>query len=242
MQRTLSIAKREFFAYFNSPIAYIVLTVFLLAVGILFFIMSGFFIVNEATMRGFFNAFHHPMFPVFPLFAAAVTMRLIAEEKRQGTFEILVTLPVRDVEIVLGKYLAAFLFLAAVLVLTLGYPVTVSLAADMDWGPILGGYVGLLLLGASYLAIGMLASTLTEHQIIAFFTAIVISFFFYYVSYSTAFLPAGIASFVQYVSFTYHFNNLSRGVVDSRDVLFFLSIIVAALAGATLALKARKWR
>ncbi len=242
MQRTLSIAKREFFAYFNSPIAYIVLSVFLLAVGIMFFIMSGFFIVNEATMRGFFNAFHHPMFPVLPLFAAAVTMRLIAEEKRQGTFEILVTLPVRDVEIVLGKYLAALLFLAAVLVLTLGYPITVSLAADMDWGPILGGYVGLLLLGASYLAIGLLASSLTEHQIIAFFSAIVISFFFYYVSYSSAFLPASIASLVQYMSFTYHFNNLSRGVVDSRDVLFFLSIIVAALAGATLALKARKWR
>ncbi|MBW2260878.1 MAG: ABC transporter permease subunit [Deltaproteobacteria bacterium] len=242
MQRTISIAKREFFAYFNSPIAYIVLTVFLLAVGILFFIMSGFFIVNEATMRGFFNAFHHPMFPVFPLFAAAVTMRLIAEEKRQGTFEILVTLPVRDVEIILGKYLAALMFLAAVLILTLGYPITVSLAADMDWGPILGGYMGLLLLGASYLAIGLLASSLTEHQVIAFFSAIVISFSFYYVSYSSAFLPASIASFVQYMSFTYHFNNLSRGVVDSRDVLFFLSIIVAALAGATLALKARKWR
>jgi ABC-2 type transport system permease protein len=242
MQRTFSIARREFFAYFNSPIAYIILTVFLLAVGILFFIMSGFFIVNEATMRGFFNAFHHPMFPVFPLFAAAVTMRLISEEKRQGTFEILVTLPVRDSEVILGKYLAALMFLVAVLLLSLGYPITVSMAADMDWGPILGGYLGLLLLGGTYLAIGLLASSITEHQIIAFFVSIVISFFFYYVNYFSTFAPAGLASFVQYISFTYHFNNLSRGVVDSRDVIYFLSITVAALMGAILSLKARKWR
>lgn len=242
MQRTLSIARREFFAYFNSPIAYIVLTVFLLAVGILFFIMSGFFLVNEASMRGFFNSFHHPMFPVFPLFAAAVTMRLIAEERRQGTFEILVTLPVRDVEVILGKYLASLMFLVAVLVLTLGYPITISMAADLDWGPILGGYLGLLLLGGAYLSIGMLASTLSVHQIIAFFTAIVISFFFFYVNYASAVMPSSIASFLQYVSFTYHFNNMARGVVDSRDVLYFLGIIVAALAGAVLSLKARKWR
>jgi ABC-2 type transport system permease protein len=242
VQRTFSIARREFLAYFNSPIAYIILSVFLLTVGILFFIMSGFFIVNEASMRGFFNAFHHPMFPVLPLFTAAVTMRLIAEEKRQGTFEILVTLPVRDVEIVMGKYLASLMFLVAVLVLTLGYPITVSMAADLDWGPILGGYLGLLLLGGAYLAIGLLASSITEHQIIAFFTAIVISFLFYYVNYASAFMPPSLASFVQYVSFTYHFGNISRGVVDSRDVLYFLSITTAALMGAVLSLKARKWR
>lgn len=242
MQRTISIAKREFFAYFNSPIAYIVLSVFLLAVGIMFFIMSGFFVANEASMRGFFNAFHHPMFPVLPLFAGAVTMRLVAEEKRQGTFEILMTLPVRDGEVVMGKYLASLMFLGAVLIMTLGYPITVSMAADLDWGPILGGYLGLVLLGGAYLAIGLLSTSVTEHQIIAFFTAIVISFFFYYVSYSSVFLPSGLASLVQYISFTYHFNNLARGVVDSRDVLFFLSIIAAALLGAVLSLKARRWR
>jgi ABC-2 type transport system permease protein len=242
MQRTLSIAKREFFAYFNSPIAYIVLSVFLLAVGILFFIMGGFFIVNEATMRGFFNAFHHPMFPVFPLFAAAVTMRLIAEEKRQGTFEVLATLPVRDGEIVMGKYLAALGFLCVVLVISLGYPITISMAADLDWGPVVGGYVGLLLLGGAYLAIGLMASTFTVHQIIAFFTAVVISFFFYYVNYGAAFTPGPLATILQYVSFTYHFSNLARGVLDTRDVLFFVSVIAAALMGAVLSLQSRKWR
>ncbi len=242
MPRTLSIAKREFFAYFNSPIAYIVMSVFLLAVGILFFIMGGFFIVNEATLRSFFNAFHHPMFPVFPLFAAAATMRLIAEEKRQGTFEILMTLPVRDVEVVLGKYLAALGFLCVVLVVSLGYPISLSFAADLDWGPIVGGYVGLVLLGAAYLAIGLLASSLTVHQIIAFFAAVVISFFFYYVSYGATFTPGPVASVLQYVSFTYHFSNLARGVIDSRDVLYFVSVTVAALMGSVLSLQARKWR
>lgn len=242
MQRTLSIAKREFLAYFNSPIAYIVMSVFLLAVGILFFIMGGFFIVNEASMRSFFSAFHHPMFPVFPLFAAAVTMRLIAEEKRQGTFEILMTLPVRDAEVILGKYLAALGFLVVVLVISLGYPITISFAADLDWGPVVGGYVGLFLLGGAYLAIGLLASTLTVHQIIAFFSAVVISFFFYYVNYGATFTPGSLASVLQYISFTYHFSNLARGVIDSRDVIYFLSIIVAALMGAMLSLQARKWR
>jgi len=242
MNRTLSIARREFLAYFNSPIAYIILSVLLFAVGLLFLQMSGFFLVNEATMRSFFNSFHHPMFPVFPLFAAAVTMRLIAEEKRQGTFEVLVTLPVRDAEIVLGKYLASVAFLVVVLVLTLGFPITISMAADMDWGPIIGGYVGLLLLGSAYLSIGLLASSLTEHQIIAFFTAVVISFFFFYVNYATTFVPGSLASFLQYISFTYHFNNLARGVVDTRDVFYFLSIIVVADMGAILALKARRWR
>jgi len=242
MLRTMTIARREFFAFFNSAIAYIVLCVFLLAVGILFFIMSGFFITNEATMRGFFNSFHHPMFPVLPLFAAAVTMRLIAEEKRQGTFEILMTLPVREAEIVLGKYLASLVFLAVVLLITLGYPITISFASDLDWGPIFGGYVGLLLLGGAYLAIGLLASSITEHQIIAFFSAVVISFFFYYVNYAGAFLPASLSSFVQYLSFTYHFGNLARGVIDSRDVLYLASVIAACLMGAVLSLKARKWR
>lgn len=175
-------------------------------------------------------------------FAPAVTMKLIAEEKRSGTFEVLVTLPVRDSEVILGKYLASVALLAIALFMTLPFALTVSLFGDIDTGPIIGGYIGLFLLGASYLAIGFMASTFTEHQIIAFFVAAFISFIFFLLNRLLIFLPESLASVLEYISFDYHFEGIARGVIDSRNIIYFLSFIAICLIISYRSLESRRWK
>ncbi|MBW2031824.1 MAG: ABC transporter permease subunit, partial [Deltaproteobacteria bacterium] len=165
MRQVKHIFRKEFTAYFISPIAYIVISVFLIVTGWFFF--STFFLFNQADLRVFFG-----LLPLtFSFFVPAVTMRLFSEELNLGTYETLMTLPVTFREVVLGKFLAGAGFVAAMLVPTLAYPVCVSLMGDLDWGPVLGGYLGAILLGASYAAVGLFASSLTRNQIIAFITA-----------------------------------------------------------------------
>jgi ABC-2 type transport system permease protein len=236
MRNTWIIFKREFRSYFDSPVAYIVISIFLILIGWFFF--SPFFIANRATMRDFFI-----LVPIMYLFfAPAVAMRLIAEEKRSGTIEILITLPVRDQEVILGKYFASLALLLVALILTLPFPITVSYLGDLDWGPVWGGYLGLFLMGGAYLAIGILASTWSEHQLVAFFTALFISLIFFFLNRFLPLLPDAIASPVEYLSFDYHYRNIARGVIDSRNLVFFLSIIGACLLLAFRGLESRKWK
>ena len=156
------ILKREFKSYFLSPIAYIVISLFLIVTGWFFF--SVFFIAGRADLRDFFS-----MLPLVLSFAIpAITMRCFAEELRSGSFEILLTLPVTQLEILLGKYVAALGFVVLMLVPTLSYAIFISLLGELDWGPVLGGYIGSVLLAGSYCAVGLLASSLTKNQIIAF--------------------------------------------------------------------------
>jgi ABC-2 type transport system permease protein len=236
MLTTYSIARREFKAYFNSPVAYFVITVFLVMVGILFFI--PFFAQDRVSMRGFFSLI--PFLLVF--FGPAITMRLIAEERRSGTLETLITMPVRDVDVILGKFLSAFGLLIVALALTLPYAVTVSRFGALDWGPVWGGYLGLLLIGAAYLSLGLLASSWTENQIVAFVIGLFLSMFFLMVDNFLVFLPAQAAPWIEYLSFNYHFRNAARGMIDSRDVIFFLSFTVLCLFGAFRSLESRRWR
>ena len=154
MSATLAITKRELRTYFNSPVAYIVVTVFMLLAGYLFF--NTVFIEKQAEMRGYFGLM--PM--LFTFIIPAITMRLIAEEKGSGTLELLITMPVRDWEVVVGKFLAALGLLAVLLALTLVYAFTLSTIGPLDKGPAYGGYLGLLLMGAAYVAIGVMASSL----------------------------------------------------------------------------------
>ncbi|MCU0663355.1 MAG: ABC transporter permease subunit [Myxococcota bacterium] len=236
MNNTLAIARREFRAYFNSPVAYFVITVFLVMVGILFFV--PFFAQDRASMRDFFALV--PFLLIF--FGPAITMRLIAEERRSGTLEMLLTMPVRDTDVIVGKFIAALgLFLVALL-LTLPYAFTVSTFGELDWGPVMGGYLGLLLLGAATLAIGLFASSQTENQIVAFVVALIITMFFTMVDRFAAFMPAVAVPFVEFLSISTHFENAARGVVDSRDVLYFLSLTALALFLSFRALEARRWR
>jgi ABC-2 type transport system permease protein len=236
MRAIMTIARREFKAYFNSPVAYIVITIFLALVGIMFFV--PFFAQDRVSMRDFFSL--APFLFVF--FAPAITMRLIAEERRSGTLELLITLPLRDVDVIMGKFLAALALLAVALLLTLPYAISIAQFGDLDWGPVWGGYVGLLLLGCVFLAIGLMASSFTENQIIAFVVALFLSMIFLMLDRFVMFLPSWLSQWVEYLSFTAHFRNASRGLIDTRDVVFYLSFTVLCMFLAFRSLESRRWR
>lgn len=247
MNKVWIIGKREFMSYFNSPIAYVTLAIFLLLVGLDFFFgflgtVSGssqeFFEANEASLRNLFEGI--PI--LFAVFLPAVSMRMISEEKKTGTMELLTTLPVRDRDIILGKFLGGLLFLAVALGLTLPYAVTVIALGRPDMGPIIGGYFGVAMVGAAYLAIGLLASTWTRNQIIAFIVAALLCAFLYFVDQLIGSAWEVSREYLAQLSFRAHAQNISRGVLDSRDFVFFISMIVLALVLSTYSLESRKWR
>ncbi|MBR1403874.1 MAG: ABC transporter permease [Treponema sp.] len=212
------IFRREIKSYFTSPIAYIVTGLFLLASGFLFF--NTFFLINRAELRQFFG-----LLPIIlSFFIPALTMRLLAEEKRSGSYETLLTLPVTEVQIVTGKFLASFVAGAVMLVPTLCYAITCYIFGKPDAGPMIGGYLGALFLIASFSAIGLFASSVTKNQIIAFFIAFAICIVFTLISSFLIFMPAAIVSFFDFFSAYSHFESISRGIIDSRDVVYFVSL------------------
>ena len=188
-------------------------------------------------MRAFFGM--APFF--FAIFAPAITMRLLAEERRSGTIQLLATMPVRDVEVVTGKFFAALGLVAVALGLTLPYALTVSRLGNPDWGPILGGYLGLLLMCGAYVGIGLLASALTESQIVAFIVGFLVCFFFFMLEKVIGYVSQELVQVFQYISFDHHFQNIARGVIDSRNIIYYLSVIVFSLVAASQVLQRRKW-
>jgi len=230
-----AVYRREVAGYFNQPVAYIVITAYLLICG--WFFTSNVFLAGQADVRGFFAA--APLILVF--FAPAITMRLMAEEWRNGTMELLLTLPVRDSEVVAGKFLAAFTVFAVAQLFTFAYPLTVSLLGNMDLGQTVAGYVGLLLLGAAFLAVGVLASALTASQVVAFIVSFFVCFGLFLVGKALPLMPQALEPVLEALAVDGHFENLVKGVVDSRDVLYFLSIVVLCLAGTVHALQGRRW-
>ncbi len=236
MSATLAITKREMRAYFNSPVAYIVITAFMLIAGFLFF--QNVFIEKQAEMRGYFGL--APM--LFSFIIPAITMRLLAEERGSGTLELLITMPVRDWEVVVGKFLAAFGLLAVLLGLTFIYALTVASIGPLDKGPAYGGYFGLLLMGGAYVAIGVMASSLTRNQIVAFILAFAISFALYLFGKIVQVVPAGLQPVIAFLSIDGHFESISRGVIDTRDILYYLSVMAISLVIATVSLESRKWK
>jgi ABC-2 type transport system permease protein len=234
MHNIICIFKREFRSYFDSPIAYIVLTFFLLIAG--YFFSTNLFLMNQANLRTLFGVV--PLLFVF--FIPAISMRLIAEEKKSGTIELLFTYPIKDTEIILGKYLAALVLIGVMLLFTTVYAFSVSALGDMDAGQAFAGYIGLLLLGAAYLAMGIFASSLTENQIVAFIAALAISFFFFILDKILFFVPASLASILEYLSIEYHFQNIARGVIDTRNLIYYGSVIFIGLMLASHMLSRRK--
>jgi ABC-2 type transport system permease protein len=233
MRQVPHIFKKEFRTYFVSPIAYIVISVFLIVVGWFFF--STFFLFNQAGLRNFFVLL--PI--VFAFVIPAVTMRLFSEELHIGSYEILLTMPVTFREVVLGKFLASTAFIAAMLFPTLAYPVTVSFLGDLDWGPVVGGYVGALLLGASFAGIGLFASSLTRNQIVAFIIGVAVCFALVLIDKIIFLVPAPLAGVLQYLGAGYHFENIAKGILDSRDILYFLSVIFLSLYATKLAMEGK---
>ena len=234
MTRTLQIFKKELKDYFVSPIAYIVICIFLLISGGFFF--STFFIFNHANLRNFFNLLPLTYSFVIP----AVTMRLFAEEIHSGSYEMLLTLPVKLSDIVLGKFLAGAVFAAIMLTPTLAYAVSISFIGDLDWGPVAGGYIGAVLLGAAYSAVGVFASSLTKNQIVAFITGMVICFALTLFDKLVFFFPPLVVDVFTYIAAGYHFENISKGILDTRDVLYFASMIFAFLYGAHLVMQEKR--
>jgi ABC-2 type transport system permease protein len=233
MRQAVCIFRKEFFTYFASPIAYIVIAIFLLVTGWFFF--STFFLFNQASLRSFFRLL--PI--VFAFVVPAVTMRQFAEELNIGSYETLLTLPVRFVDIVIGKFLASTAFVAAMLVSTLAYPVIVALLGELDGGPVVGGYLGALLLGAAFSAIGLFASALTRNQIVAFIIGLAICFGLCIIDQIVFFLPPTLLKPIAYLAADVHFENIARGVIDTRDIVYFASVCFIGLYATFLALKAK---
>ena len=235
MSHILTIGGRQFRSYFNGPVAYIVICIVMLALG--FFFWNMFFLYGRASAREMFRWLS--LILVFAL--PALTMGLLAEEKRTGTIELLITMPVTDAQVILGKFIGVFGLYAVILVLTLAYPLSVSTLGNLDWGPVWSGYLGLLLQGSAVLAIGLMASSWTDNQLIALFVALTLSVFFWVLDKFLALLPTNAASALEWLSFDYHFQSMARGVVDLRAVLFFFSVTIFALALAFRALESRRW-
>jgi ABC-2 type transport system permease protein len=242
----LAIFYKEINAFFSSLIGYIVVGVFLVLMGLVLWVFPDYSILdsNYANMDTLFAI--APM--IFLFLIPAVTMRTFAEEKQSGTIELLVTRPVSDWEIVGGKFLACFVLVLFALVPTVLYYITVyQLGApqgNLDSGGILGSYIGLMFLAAAFVAIGVFASSLTNNQIVAFVLATFLCFFVYLAFDYLSRLPIFFGKtddIVQSIGISYHYNSVSRGVLDSRDVIYFGSVIAIFLASTVLSLGRRKW-
>jgi len=230
MRQVVHIFRKEFSAYFISPIAYIVISIFLLITGWFFF--TTFFLFNQANLRTFYT-----LLPVvFAFVIPAITMRLISEELNIGSDEILLTMPVTYTDVILGKFLASVALVITMLIPTLAYPLTVSFMGQLDWGPVLGGYIGAVFMGAAFSAVGLFASALTRNQIIAFIIGLAICFSLTLVDKMLFFLPQSLLGVFSYLGADFHFQNIAKGIIDSRDILYFISVCFVGLFGAHLAL------
>ena len=194
-----------------------------------------FFLYNQADLRNFFTLLPMSLSFVVP----AITMRLFSEELNVGSYEILLTLPVTFRDVILGKFLASTAFIAAMLIPTLAYPITVSFIGDLDWGPVAGGYIGAVMLGAAFSAVGLFASSMTRNQIIAFIVGLAICFALTLVDKMLFFLPQSLLGIFEYLGADFHFQNISKGIIDSRDILYFLSVSFAGLYGAHLVMESK---
>lgn len=234
-RNTTVIAARELRSSFNSPVAYVVIVVFLAIIG--YFHSNNLFLVNVASMRMTFE--FAPL--AFLFIIPAITMRLISEEMKTGTLELLSTKPLRDVEVVLAKFFAAWALIGLALVPTLVYAVTIGSLGDMDSGPVIGGYVGLLLVSAVYVSLGLLASSITENQIIAFILGFLFCFAFFMFDKVLIYVPGFLAGIVEYLGADHHYQNIARGVIDTRDIVYFASVTGFSLYLSVLSLQRRAW-
>jgi gliding motility-associated transport system permease protein len=230
MRQVFHIFVKEFKDYFVSPIAFIVMAIFLLTTGWFFF--TTFFLFGQANLRNFFNLL--PI--VFSFVIPAITMRLFSEEFHVGSYEVLLTMPVTFKDIILGKFLASVGLVVAMLVPTLCYPVSISFIGELDWGPVFGGYLGAIMMGASFAAVGVFASSFTRNQIIAFIVAMIVCFFLTLVDKMLFFFPETWLGVIGYLGADVHFQNISKGILDSRDFLYFLSVTFIGLYATHLSL------
>ena len=233
------ITKRELASYFDSLIAYLMIIIFLILSGIFTWLYgSTIFLIGQADLQVFFGISYWTLF----FFIPAITMRSLAEENRAGTIELLSTKAVSDWQIVVGKFLASVLLLVIALACTLPYYVSVAKLGEVDHGAVIGGYFGLLLMSAMYISIGIFSSSLTNNQIVAFLVALFIGSFFHILFQFMSSSSTGIiGNVMDYLSVRTHYESLSRGVIDTRDLIYFGSFILAGLVLSQTMLSKRNW-
>ena len=236
MRSVFIIFKKELHSFFASPMAYIFLVVFALVNG--YFFTNTFFLYDQSDMRALFSIV--PL--VYLFFIPAVSMGVISREKGLGTIEILATLPIRDFDLVLGKYLAVFtLIFVGLLTSSIHYITLTFVGTNIDHGAVFSGYLGLALMGGVYAAIGIFSSSLTDNQVVAFIIGIAIVMVFFLMDQLLVFVPSSMAGIVQYLSTGFHLSNISRGVIDTRNLIYFLSMISFFLFLTTHNVESRKW-
>jgi len=250
-----AIFKKEMRLYFTSPVAWVVLTIFLFIAGYFFSSIFSFFSqasiqsamnpqmgrdlnVTDSVMRPLFSNVSVILLLLMPL----VTMRLFAEERRAGTIELLLTYPVRDGAVLAAKYLAALGLYALMIGLTVLYPLIVVYFARLEWGPVLTGYLGLTLMGATFIAVGVFASSLTENQIVAAVTTFGVLLIFWILGWSADYAGGSIGRVLQFLSILEHNDSFSKGVLDTKDVLYYVNFTALALFLTLRSLEARRWK
>jgi len=236
MRNVWAVATRELRAYFLSPLAYLVIAFFLFGAGLLFGLIVE--QSREASLRGLISNVSVLFLFVVPM----ISMRLLAEEQRTGTIELLLTNPVQEWQIVTGKFLASIILVLVMLALTLLYPAFLFVFGNPDRGPIAAGYLGVLLQAAAFLAVGLWASSLTENQIIAAVLAFIFLLVLWLSDSLGQSLGGTVGTIVSYTSVANHFNDFPTGVVNTKDVLYYVTLIVAGLVLSTLSLQARRYR
>ncbi len=257
MRNVLTIAGRELKSYFVSPVAYVVLAGFLLLGGWFFFNLLARFnllltiysaqqnpqILQRLNLNEFVIApLLHNLSVVLVILVPMITMRTLAEEKKAGTYELLLTSPLRVSEIVLGKFLGSFVFVAIMVALTGLYPLILFAYGNPETGVVLGGYLGLLLLATSFVAVGLLTSSFTENQIIAAVSCLVSLLLLYIIAWPADNAGETIGALLRYVSLTEHFGQMVKGVIDSKDLVYFASVIVLALFLTHRSVESIRWR
>ena len=252
--RVWPIFKKEMRLYFTSPVAWVVFTMFLLIGGYFFYSIFAFYTlasmqsamnpamgrdlnVSDSVMRPLFSNISVILLLLMPL----VTMRLFAEERRSGTIELLLTYPVRDGAVLAGKYLAAFALYAIMIALTLLYPGIVVYFARLEWGPVLTGYLGLLLMGGMFIAVGVCASSLTENQIVAAITTFGVLLLLWVLGWSADYAGGTAGRVLQHLSLLEHNDSFAKGVLDTKDIIYYANFIVLALFLTLRSLEARRW-
>ena len=261
MKNLFVICKKELTSYFYSPIAYVVITIFLFLSGYFFHnILSIYMMVSFNAMRNqylaqglnFTEGIFSPLFGnisiIMLLMMPLLTMRLLAEEKRSGTFELLLTYPIRDIETVLGKFIACLLVFAIMLGLTLVYPLFLAsvnepgTGAGVEIGPLLSTYIGLFLMGGAFIAFGMLASSLTSNQIIAAVISFGALLIFWLIGFSSYTAGPVLGGILRHISLLEHFENFSKGIINSQDVIYYLNFTIFCLFLTLRSLESNKWR
>jgi ABC-2 type transport system permease protein len=252
--RIWPIYKKEVLLYFTSPVAYVLLAIFVFITGLLFYaIFSGFaqasmqiamnpsmgrdLNVSDSVLRPLFDNMRVILLLVMPL----VTMRLFAEERRSGTLELLLTYPVRDGAVLVGKYLAALTLYGAMIGGILAFPAIVTYFARIEWGPLLTGYIGLLLMGAMFAAVGLFASSLTENQIVAAIVTFGILLSLWVVGWLATFVTGPVGAVLTHLSLLEHNDTFAKGVLDTKDIIYYVDFTALALFLALRSLETRRW-